>query len=138
MTDKVRVRNVSTYDIGLRAINGIEYNIKAGLFIPMNRDDVEYNMALAPKLFEAPPQLVVQDEELNNIMGVDVASEICDKTVAEKYLKGAANKLRAWLTENNKPNVLEVVFKTAEGMDLPASKIKVLQEFMPNRDFMGD
>lgn len=138
MTDKVRVRNVSTYDIGIRAINGIEHNIKAGLFIPMNRDDVEYNMALAPKLFEAPPQLIVEDEELNNIMGVDVASEICDKAVAEKYLKGAANKLKAWLTENNKPNVLEVVFKTAKEMDLPASKIKILQEFMPNRDFMGE
>lgn len=138
MAEKVKVRNVTTYDIGLKAINGIEYNIKAGLFTRMDKDDVEYNMAAAPSLFAAPPQLVVEDEELNEAFGVDASAEICDKETAEKYLKGGAAKLKNWLSENNQPNVLEVVYNTAKTMDLPASKIKILQEFMPRRSFMEE
>lgn len=136
MTDKVKIRNTTTYDIGLKALNGIEYNIKPGLFARMDRDDVEYNMSLAPSLFQAPAQLVVEDEELNDMMGIDATVEICDKATVEKYLKGSAAKLKSWLTDNAKPNVLEMVYIVAKTMDLPGSKIKILQEFMPNRDFI--
>jgi hypothetical protein len=139
MVDRIRVRNVTTYDIGLKAQNGIEYNIKPGLFQTMARDDVEYNMAMAPKLFANPAQLVVEDEQLNEMMGIDLTDrEICNKETAEKYLKGSAAKLRTWLEENNYPHVLEIVYQTATGMDLAASKIKVLQEFMPTRNLMEE
>ena len=134
MTERVRVRNVTTFNVGLKAQNGIEYTIKPGTFQTMNREDVEYNMAIAPKLFAIPPRLVVEDEDLNEMMGIDVAAiEVIDGAVAEKYLKGTAAKLRTWLEENNQPHVLEIVWETAQKMDLPTSKVKVLQEFVPSR-----
>lgn len=135
MTERVRVRNVAPYNVGLKAQNGIEYNIKAGTFQAMNREDVEYNMAIAPALFAAPARLIVEDEELNKIMGIDpTESEIVDAAVAEKYLKGSAAKLRAWLEENREPHVLEIVCEAAQKMDLPTSKVRILQEFVPGRN----
>lgn len=139
MTERVRVRNITTFNVGLKAQNGMEYNIKPGTFQTMNREDVEYNMAIAPKLFAIPPRLVVEDEELNEMMGVEIAgAEIIDGAVAEKYLKGSAAKLRTWLEENNQPHVLEIVWETAQKMDLATSKVKVLQEFMPNRNMIEE
>lgn len=135
MIERVRVRNVAPYNVGLKAQNGIEYNIKAGTFQTMNREDVEYNMTIAPALFAAPARLIVEDEELNEIMGIDPAeSEIVDAAVAEKYLKGSAAKLRAWLEENREPHVLEIVCEAAQKMDLPTSKVRILQEFVPGRN----
>jgi len=139
MSDKVRVRNVTKYDIGLTNQAGIGYNIKPGLFITMTREDAEYNMAIAPKLFAPPARLIVEDQDLNEVMGIDhTANEIIDEAVAEKYLKGAAPKLRTWLEENNQPHVLEIVFQVAEKLDLPASKAKILKDFMPARDLMEE
>lgn len=139
MTERVRVRNVTTYNVGLKGQNGIEYNIKAGTFQTMNREDVEYNMAIAPKLFAAPARLVVEDESLNEMMGIDpTANEVIDAAVAEKYLKGSAAKLRTWLEENKEPHVLEIVWETAQKMDLPTSKVKVLQDFVPSRNMIEE
>lgn len=139
MTERVRIKNVTPYDIGLRAQNGIEYNIKPGLFITMSKDDAEYNMAIAPKLFRKPAQLVVEDVVLNEMMGITKEdTEVCSKEVAMKYLKGSAAKLKTFLSENNEPHVIETVAITAKEMDLPASKITILQEFMPQRDFLNN
>lgn len=139
MTDRVKVKNMTPYNIGLKAQNGIEYNIKPGLFITMSKEDVEYNMAIAPKLFRKPARLVVEDVALNEMMGITKEdTEVCSKEVAIKYLKGSAAKLKTFLSENNEPHVLETVAITAKEMDLPASKITILQEFMPQRDFLNN
>lgn len=132
----IKVVNVTLHDVGLRRMNGIDCNIKAGLFAYLSKEDIEYNMAIAPSLFEPPMQLVVQDEELNNVLGITADTEICNKETVEKKLKGTAAKLKVWLEENNKPHVLEQVYQCAMEMeDLPANKLKVLKSFMPLRDF---
>lgn len=139
MSERVRVNNVTPYAIGLKSQNGIEYNIRPKAFVMMNRDDVEYSMAVAPKLFASPAQLLVEDMELNEIIGVNPVEENnCDPEEIAKYLKGAAGKLDAWLSENNKPHIIESVYAIAMEMDLPSSKIKVLQKYMPNRDLIED
>lgn len=139
MADRVRVRNTTKYDIGLVTQTGLGYNIKAGLFITMSRDDVEYNMALAPKLFVKPAQLVVEDDELSQSVGIDSFKEaaISDAEI-EKVLKGTAAKMKAFVQENKENHhILEALAGKAEKMDLPASKIRVLQEVLPFRDFLA-
>ena len=138
MADRVRVRNTTKYDIGLVTMNGFGYNIKAGLFMMMNRDDVEYNMALAPKLFEAPARLVVEDVELSQIVGIE-DPKTATPTDAElnKILKGSAAKLKDYLEENKRnEHILERIAALAKQADLPASKIRVMQEALPQRDFV--
>lgn len=138
MADRVRVRNTTKYDIGLVTMNGFGYNIKPGLFMMMNRDDVEYNMALAPTLFEAPARLVVEDVELSQIVGIE-DPKTATPTDAElnKILKGSAAKLKDYLEENKRnEHILERIAALAKQADLPASKIRVMQEALPQRDFV--
>lgn len=139
MADRVRVRNTTPYDIGVVTQNGLGYNIKAKLFMMLNREDVEYIMAIAPKLFAHPAQLVVEDEELTQAAGIETVKEAAyDDAAIEKVLKGSVAKMKAFVEENKRNlHVLEMLCQAASTMDLPVSKIKVLQEAMPHRDFMG-
>lgn len=138
MADRVRVRNTTPYDIGVMTQNGLGYNIKAKLFLMLNREDVEYIMAIAPKLFSHPAQLVVEDEELTQAAGIETVKEAAyDDATIEKILKGSASKLKTFVEENKKNlHVLEMLCLASAEMDLPVSKVKVLQEVMPQRDFM--
>lgn len=139
MADRVRVRNATKYDIGLTTMNGFGYNIKPGLFIMMNREDVEYNMALAPRLFEAPARLVIEDVELSQIVGIENPKEATpsDADLA-KVLKGSASKLKDYVVANKQnEHILERLAGLAKEADLPASKIKVMQEALPQRDFIN-
>ena len=135
--DRVRVRNTTLYCIGLKSQAGMEYAIKPNAFMTIPREEVEYNMAIAPKLFAAPCQLVVEDEELNQVANVDptVEGAVVTPEICEKYLKGTPAKLKAWLAENSQPHVLEQVYQMAKKMDLPVSKMKILKEAMPKRNF---
>lgn len=133
---RVKVRNVTKYNIGLRGQNGMGYNIEAGSFRMIPSEDVEYNMVSAPSLFGNPASLVVESEELNASVGIDPSEiEIVDAATAEKYLKGSTAKLRAWLTENNVAHVRQAVLDAAKNVDLPMSKIRVLEEFFPANNF---
>ena len=135
--DRVRVRNTTLYDIGLKSQSGIEYSIRPHAFNTLPREEVEYSMAIAPSLFSVPCQLVVEDEELNQIANIDPTVEgvVVTPEVCEKYLKGSPAKLKAWLEENRYPHVLEQVCQAAEKMDLSMSKMKILKEIMPKRNF---
>lgn len=139
MADRVRVRNATKYDIGLTTMTGFGYNIKPGLFIIMNREDVEYNMALAPRLFEAPARLVVEDVELSQAVGIDdpKAATPSDQELL-KILKGNAGKLKDYIEKNRmNEHILERLAGLAKDADLPASKIKVMQDALPQRDFIN-
>lgn len=139
MADRVRVRNMTPYDIGVMTQNGLGYNIKAKLFVMLNREDVEYIMAIAPKLFAQPAQLVVEDEELTQAVGIESVKEAAytDADI-DKVLKGSVAKLKTFVEDNKKNlHVLEMLCQASSDMDLPVSKVKVLQEAMPQRDFMG-
>lgn len=140
MTERVRVRNATKFDIGLVSQTGLGYNIKAGLFITMNRDDVEYNMALAPKLFEKPAMLIVEDEDLSQSVGIeDYNKATYSEADIEKILKGTTAKLKAFVDENKEHHhIIEMLATASEKMDLPTSKVKILKEVLPFRDFVED
>lgn len=134
MTDKVRVVNQTRYGIGFKLPNGVERNIVAGTFAILSRDDVEYLMSIAPKLFEAPCQLLVQDDELLQDFGVaDKVEDVkIDREEIGRKLAGNAKSLKTWLDTVTEPFVLDIIREIASKMDLPASKLKILEEKLPS------
>ena len=128
MSDKVRVVNQTRYDIGIKLMNGGERNIHGGSFVILSRDDVEYVMGLAPKLFAAPCQLLVQDDELLQDFGVaEKVDEVkIDREEIGRKLAGSLKSMKTWLETVDAPFVLDIIRQVADGMDLPASKQKVL------------
>ena len=87
--NRAKVTNCTKHAIGVRLINGIERNIPAGGYFKLPKEDIEYNMSIAPSLFAVPCQLRVEDEELNELAGIDLSVEnlTTDEAVIEKKLK---------------------------------------------------
>ena len=82
---------------------------------------------------------MVEDAELAQVVGIeDPKAATPSDAELTKILKGNANKLKDYI-EKNKENehILERLAGLAKEADLPASKIKVMQDALPQRDFIN-
>ena len=138
--NRVKVTNCTKHAIGVRLINGIERNIPAGGYFKLPKEDIEYNMSIAPSLFAVPCQLRVEDEELNSLAGIDPSVEnlTTDEAVIEKKLKGPAGAMKTWIEPITQKHMLEAIYQVAKRLDLSVSKMKILKEKMPEHYFLED
>lgn len=134
--ERVRITNTSQHDVGLVTQNNIEYNIRPGTFISLTREDAEYMVAIAPKLFATENragELRIDDEglakDLNLVAPGDPSP--ADAAVVKKALSGNLAQLKKYVATLEEPYLINVVCQTAKEMDLPVSKMKVLQEAFP-------
>ena len=51
-------------------------------------------------------------------------------------LRKSAKSIEAWLKDIDSPEELHAIFDVSKTMDLTASKLKVLQAKMPNKDLL--
>lgn len=136
--DKTRVYNERKYDVGLILQNGAERVVHPGSFALLARDEIEYIASIAPSLFDGEKQLRLEDRTLAVQLGF-VASEqaeTLDASVISKKLGLRNPQLKAWLDGITEPYLLDAVFDVAMTMDLPASKLQLLQERMPEKEFI--
>ena len=136
--DLIKVYNKRKYDIGLILANGTERVVHPGSFVMLSRNDIEFLMSIAPSLFEGEKQLAIEDKALEVQLGVieNEQEEILDAEVIRKKLAQRVGMMKVWLDAINEPYLLDAVYDVAVTMDLPASKLQVLQEKMPNREFI--
>lgn len=137
MSEKIKVYNRAKFDVGVRTITGFEYNIRPGSFIPLEVMDVE-KLAAETKLFssgilrvdenhrEIEPDIGVIAEDNPNFMTDDDMHKILEK-------KGAVGtkELKALLEEAKTPFLKQRIFDMAKDLDLPASKMKIIEEAIP-------
>ena len=137
MNEKIKVYNRAKYNVGVRTINGIGYNIRPGSFIPLDEMDIE-KLAAETRLFSSgilrveekhrdiEPEIGVIPEESPNFMTDDELHKILEK-------KGTAGnkELRALLETVNEPFMKQKIFDMAKELDLTASKMKIIQEAIP-------
>ena len=136
---RAKVTNCTKYAIGVRLINGIERNFPAGSSLRLPKEDIEYIMSIAPSLFAVPCQLRVEDEELNELAGIDLSVEnlTTDEAVIEKKLKGSIGAMKTWIEPITQKHML-AIYQVAKKLDLPVSKMKILKEKMPEHYFLED
>ena len=139
--DRIRLTNPQKFNVGIVTIDkpyGI--NIAPGAFTIVTKDDLDYLMATSGLIQEGilRVQGEMQEEVLQSV-GIekeDNANFMDDEEIRRK-LSGNANQLRKWLESNEiKPYVFEKIADIAKEMNLSMNKIKVLQEKMPDYDFM--
>lgn len=140
--DRVRITNTSQHDVGLVNQNGVEYNIRPGTFIALTKDDVEYMVAIAPKLFasaERAAELRIDNEELAKDMNIAAPGDPtpADESVIRKALGGNLTQLRKYVSNIEDPYLIEAIYQTALKMDLPQSKMNILREVFPQK-FIND
>ena len=83
-------------------------------------------------------QLRIEDRALAVQLGVidSEQAEVLDAETIQKKLGLRVGQLKAWLDGVSEPYLLDAIYDVAMTMDLPASKLQLLQERMPDREFI--
>lgn len=142
MSEKMRLNNPNKFAVGIITPEK-EYgvNILPGAFTMVTQDEVDYLMATSTLLQEGKLVLAGdKQKELADTMGIkmeDNANFMTDEEIKKK-LNANANTLRKWLNSGDiHPYVLERIASLAKDMNLSLNKIQVLQEKLPDFDFMS-
>lgn len=141
-TVKYRLNNNKKFNVGIiTPEKPYGVNISPGAFTMVTQDEIDYLMATCTALQDGV--LVLSGEkqkEVAEVMGVEMennANFMSDEDIKKK-LSGNANQLRKWLDSDDiKPYVLDRIAELAKGMNLSMNKIQVLQDKLPNYDFLS-
>ena len=142
---KFRVFNRCKYDIGVNLMSGQQPNIKAGSFIMLSINDILYIESTSKRKIFSAKMLVAVDEngkdvELEELGGYPdpySTPQLNDEEIVDKLGK-SAKVIAAWLKDIDEPEELHAIFEVAKTLDLPASKLKVIQAKMPSKDVLED
>lgn len=142
MADKIRVINPQKFDVGVVTQDKpIGMNIKAGGFIMLTQDDIDYIMSIST-LFQRGFLRIEETKaaEIMESIGIDVNTDpnFIDDEDIRKKLNGTAKNIEKWLNDIHEEYILDRVFDVAKDMNLNMSKIKVLQTKMPNKNFLDN
>ena len=144
---RYRVYNRCNHDIGVHVSNGqLSVNIKPGSFAVLSVNDILYIESICNhKKFFSANMLVITDDtgkdlSLEDIGGfTDEDTEIHHSTKEiESNLKKPFNAFKAWINKIDDPVELHEIWEVGKKLDLPASKVKVLQSKIPNRDLLQE
>ena len=141
-----KVRNDQNYDIGVVCENGNQKNIRAHSFALLTMDDIQYIESIAPLTkFFGSGKLTVEDGNgnpvrLDYLMIEEAPKE--ERVLTEEEitacLKKSAKQMESWLNGIEDPVQLHAIYTVATGMDLPASKLKILNAKMPSKDWLDE
>lgn len=142
---KLRVYNRCNYDIGVTLTSGQKPNIRKGSFLPLSVDDILYieSIARGRKPFSSKELVPVsesgQDLSLEDLGGyTDTYTEKhFSETEIEAKLSKSAKQIETWLKDIDDPVELHAIAEKASSMDLTGSKLKVIQNKVPNIDVLG-
>lgn len=142
---RYRVTNKCKYDIGVKLANNQDVVIKAGSFQLLTADDIVYIESICRNVkFFAKRMLVACDQNGNEVpldkLGAFIEEDPNphkDDSEIEAMLKQSVNKIRAWLDGIDDPVELHAIADVAKNADLSSTKLKVLQEKMPDVDFIS-
>lgn len=134
------MNNRRKFAVGLILQNGSERSVMPGSFVMLSRDEIEYLASIAPKLFEGEKMLQLEDRAVAVEMGFIESAEqpVMDEDEIRKRLSQRVPQLKAWLATVQEGYLLDAICDVADKMDLPASKLQLLQERMPERNFLGN
>lgn len=144
---RYRVYNRCSHSVGVYVNNGQQsLNIKPGSFAVLSVNDILYIESICnrKKFFSAKMLVPVDDAgkdlTLEDIGGFsDESTEVHhSKKEIETNLKKPFNAFKSWINKIEDPVELHEIWEVGKTMDLPASKLKVLNTKMPNRDLLEE
>ena len=141
-----RVENRCNYDIGVTLTSGQQPNIRKGSFLPLSVNDILYIESIAKRRrpFSSGELVPVSDDgkelTLEDLGGYTdtYAAKHFDKSEITANLKRSAKQIGAWLSGIEDPVELHAIKEVVDEMDLPLSKMKILQEKLPDVDLLKE
>lgn len=142
MGEKLRLYNKTKFNIGIKTpTNQIGLNIRPNSFTLVDEVDIEYLMSTCTLLQRGLLQVEEKKkEEVLGMMGIDEreASAFMSDEEIQKKLSANGKTMEKWLNTITDPMQLDRIADIAVGMNLSLSKIRILQEKLPNRDLMEE
>lgn len=141
-----KVYNRQKYEIGVTCANGMQRSIKPGSFTLLTSEDIQYiDSICTKKKFFASGMLEPVDANNNPIplehfmlVEADESERVLTEDEISAALKKPAKSMQAWIDRIDDPVELHAIYKIATEMDLPASKLKILNAKMPNKDWLDE
>ena len=140
MDEKIRVYNKTKHNVGVYLLDlpNVGHNIGPGMFLYMTSADIEM-LTASTTLFS--DGTLCPEEKGKGILadaGIDVENSpaFADAEAIRKALSQSGKKIEEWLSGIDQGRVLDAIYDVAMEMNLPASKLKVLQAKMPDREFI--
>ena len=147
----LRVLNKCKHDIGVTLMNGSTVNIPAGKFVAMTANDVLFieNACRRRKVFSAHMLVALANDGSNKELSLEDLGAYTDEYVEENQrhysdeeietqLKKPYKAFEAWVKKIEDPVEIDAIIAVAKKYDLAASKMKVLQARVPNRDLLTE
>ncbi len=141
-----RVYNKCNYDIGVTLMSGQTPVIKHGSFLALSVNDILYieSTARRRRPFSCEKLVVINDDgkqltlhDLGGYEDPDATKHYSNEEISANLKKSAKN-IEAWLDEIDDPVELHAIGLVAKEMDLPASKMKLIQKRLPNVDLLDE
>lgn len=143
---RYRVFNRCKHDIGVMLSTGMTTNIRSGSFAVLSANDILYIESICNrKKFFSSGMLVAVDDNGKDMTLEDVGG-FTDSYTEKHYddeeiktnLKKPFKAFESWLKKIDDPVELHSIWEIGKAMNLPASKLKVLQAKIPNKDLLDD
>ena len=144
---RYRVYNRCNHGIGVFISNGTQsLNIKPGSFAVLSVNDILYIESICNhKKFFSTKMLVIVDDDgkelsLEEVGGFTTESDNIHYNAEEieANLRKSYNAFKSWLLKIDDPVEIHAIWEVGKNMDLPASKLKLLQSKMPNVDLLDN
>lgn len=141
---KVRINNMCGFDIGITLSSGQQAVVRSGSFLKIPVDDILYieSTATGVRPFSSKWLVPVSDageeltlEDMGGYTDPNAQKHLGYDEIAT-FLKKSAKAIETWLETIDDPMELHAIAEAANTMDLPASKLKILREKVPNIDFL--
>ena len=143
METLLRVYNRTKINIGIVTMSGMSMNVEPGQMLMLAIKDILMLENNYPKLALFSKHLFEAVDETNEVVslsdmgGYDIVQEETytpDEEIREKF-KLSAKKLSEWLQGINDEMILERVYQIAQEEDLPKSKVDIIKEKTPNKEW---
>lgn len=143
---RFRVYNKCKHDIGVNTINGLSLNIKAGSFQLLTVNDILYieSICRTNKFFSARMLVIVDDtgkeinlEDIGLAKDESVQEHLSDDEIFA-MLKKSNKQIEAWINNIEDPAELHSIFMVAKNADISSSKLKILHDKMPDKDWLEE
>ena len=138
MSERIRVYNKTKFSYGVVTPDGREFNIRTGSFALLTKDEIAYieSQSREGKKPFATGKLVVDKDKEEDVFEnaaviVNPDNVLVPDDEIEYKLKSNLATIRKWLNGIQDNAVLRTVGEVGKRMDLPGSKVKLLQEFIP-------
>ena len=139
--ERFRVRNPHPFTVGIVTMDkpyGI--SIPANSFTLLTQDEIDFLISTSTLFQDGVLQVDGEKQkEVAETIGLNMennANFMSDEDIKKK-LSGNANQLKKWLESTEmQPYVLDKIAEIAKGMNLSLNKIQVLQEKLPEYEFL--